>query len=160
MKKPNESQQVRWTFLIDRLKELIAKKGKKIVIINVQAMSDPQEQFKRYQLMCETVKNQFEVVVATSLPGEERIFQPYQDVQFYIRDSDEKIHSTGNSQVIQDVFKVNKEPINTDVLAMEFWRQESLILHLDNYKYIGEIPHIVFILIYGSFILKNIQIPV
>lgn len=37
-------------------------------------MSDPQEQFKRYQLMCETVKNQFEVVVATSLPGEEWIF--------------------------------------------------------------------------------------
>ena len=45
---------------------------------------------------CEIVKGIFEAVVTASLPGEERIFWPYKDVQFYIIIGKQKIHSTSN----------------------------------------------------------------
>ena len=130
----------RWTFLIKRLEDLIAKRGKKIVMINVSAEKNPQIQFERYQLACETVRGQFEAVVSTSLPGEERLFWPYQNVQFYLRFDDEIINSTGNSKVIQEIFNVNNEIINTDVADIDFWKQEGFIYCLDDFSYVDEPP--------------------
>ena len=106
MNKIDKSWQVKWIFLIERLKELIAKEGKQIVVYNVEAQPNPKKQYKEYMRMCEKVKHCIEAVVTTELPGEERIFWPYRDVQFYIRDGDEKIHSTGSYEVIQEVFNV------------------------------------------------------
>ncbi len=53
---------------------------------------------------CQIVKNCPEVVVTVSLPGEERIFWVNQDVQFYIRDGDPKIHVTGNKEAFNKIF--------------------------------------------------------
>jgi len=49
-----------------------------------------------YQKASETVKNDFEMVVSTGFPGEERIFWPNQDIQFYIREGQEKVEITGD----------------------------------------------------------------
>ena len=104
MSETDSSWQVRWMFLIERLKELIAKEGKQIIVYNVEAQPNPEKQYKQYMKMCEKVKHCVEAVVTTGLPGEERIFWPYRDVQFYIRDGYEKIQSTGNNEIIQQVF--------------------------------------------------------
>lgn len=138
MSAQDDSWQVKWTFLINQMKHLIAKKGKKIVLINVEVMKNLKKQFEKYMKTCESVKNQFEVVVSTSLPGEERIFWPYQDVQFYIRDGDEKIHATGNSKVVQEVFNASDEPINTDIPDIDFWKHNKFIYHLDSFRYVDE----------------------
>ena len=106
MSETDNSWQVKWMFLIDRLKDLIAKEGKQIIVYNVEAQPNPEMQYKQYIKMCEDVKHCIEAVVTTGLPGEERIFWPYQDVQFCIRKREEKIHSTGNYEVIQQVFNV------------------------------------------------------
>ncbi|MFW9873914.1 MAG: hypothetical protein ACFFG0_12475 [Candidatus Thorarchaeota archaeon] len=42
-----------------------------------------------------------EIVVIIGLPGEERIFCHYGDVQFYIRERKEKVHITGNYDATQ-----------------------------------------------------------
>jgi len=49
------------------------------------------------------VKDIFETVVTTSLPGEERIFWPCKDVQFYIIEGKQKVHSTGNFDIIKQI---------------------------------------------------------
>ena len=82
---------------------MIRDHGKEIVVINVEAMPDPQEQFKRYEMACETVKKTYEAVVTTSMLGEERIFWVYRDVQFYTREGEEKVHMTGNRENIQEI---------------------------------------------------------
>ncbi len=99
----DKSWVVKWEFLITRLKELIAQKGQEIIVVNIDAMMDAEEQYKKYMKMVEMMKTQFNAVVTTGLPGEERIFWPYHDVQFYIREDEEKIQSTGNYEVIQKV---------------------------------------------------------
>jgi len=99
---------IKWKFLINRISHLIEKDGKKMVILNVEAQIDSKRQFEQYQKTCESVKDRFEAVVTTSLPGEERIFWPYQDVQFYIKEGVEKIQSTGNFEIIQEI-------LNTDL---------------------------------------------
>ena len=80
MSKTDTPWQVKWTFLIERLKDLIAKEGKQIVVYNVEAQPNPYIQYKKYIKMCEEVKHRVEAVVTTGLPGEERIFWPYHDV--------------------------------------------------------------------------------
>ena len=45
----------------------------------------------------------FEAVVTTSLPGEERIFWVCKDAQFYIREGEEKVRSTGNFDIITQI---------------------------------------------------------
>jgi hypothetical protein len=94
----------KWSILIDRIKQLVAQKGKKLVVINIDARPDPEEQYNMYMATVEMMKSQYETVVTTGLPGEERISWPYHDVQFYIREGVEKIHSTGNYEVIQQIF--------------------------------------------------------
>ena len=96
---------VKWQFIIDRISQLINAEGKKIVVFNVEAERDPKTQFEKYQATCETVTNMFEAVVTTSLPGEERIFWPYKDVQFYIIDGEEKVKSTGNFDIIAQIIE-------------------------------------------------------
>lgn len=75
--------------------------GKKIVVVNVEAGPDPQENYERYMEACRVVENVPEIVVTASFPGEERIFWVNKDVQFYIRDDDPKIHVTGDPEVYQ-----------------------------------------------------------
>jgi len=97
---------IKWKFLIDKISHLIEREGKKMVILNVEAQIDSKRQFEQYKKTCESVKDRFEAVVSTSLPGEERIFWPYQDVQFYIKEGAEKIQSTGNLEVIQEILSM------------------------------------------------------
>jgi len=94
---------VKWQYIIDKISQLIRAEGKEIVVFNVEAERDPKSQFEKYQTTCETVKNIFEVVVTTSLPGEERIFWPFKDAQFYIREGEEKVQSTGNFNNIKQI---------------------------------------------------------
>ncbi len=101
----NNSWLVKWRYIIDKISKVIKKHGKEIVVFNVDAMPDPVEQFKRYEVACETVKNIYEAVVSTSLPSEERIFWPYKDVQFYIREGEDKIHITGNLEVFREILE-------------------------------------------------------
>lgn len=101
--KNNDSWQVKWIFVIERIKELIAKEGQEIVVFNVDAMQDTEKQYNKYMKVVESMKSQFNTVVTTGLPDEERIFWPSRDVQFYIREGEEKIHCTGNSEIIQKI---------------------------------------------------------
>ena len=94
---------VKWQYVIDKISRLISAEGKKIVILNVEAQRDPKSQFEKYQATCETVKETFEAVVTASLPGEERIFWPYKNAQFYIVDGEEKVRSTGNLENIKQI---------------------------------------------------------
>ena len=96
---------VKWQYIIDRISGLISAEGKKIVVYNVEAERASKRQFEKYQATCETVKNIFEAVVTTSLPGEERIFWPNKDVQFYIREGEEKVQSTGNFDIIKQIVR-------------------------------------------------------
>jgi len=98
---------IKWKCLIDKISHLIERNGKKMVILNVEAQIDSKKQFEQYQKTCESVKDRLEAVVTTSLPGEERIFWPNQDVQFYIKEGLEKIQSTGNLEIIQEILGVD-----------------------------------------------------
>jgi len=94
---------VKWKYIIDKISQIISAEGKEIVVLNVEAERDPERQFEKYQTTCETVKNIFEAVVTASLPGEERIFWPFKDAQFYIREGEEKVQSTGNFENIKQI---------------------------------------------------------
>ncbi len=94
---------VKWRFIIDKISQLISAQGKKIVVFNVEAEREPRSQFEKYKATCESVKDIFEAVVTTSLPGEERIFWPCKDVQFYIIEGKQKVHSTGNFDIIKQI---------------------------------------------------------
>ena len=96
---------VKWQYVIDKISQLITAEGSKIVIFNVEAERDPKAQFEKYQATCETVKNMFEAVVTASLPGEERIFWPYKDVQFYIVLDEQKVQTTGNFDNIKQILE-------------------------------------------------------
>jgi hypothetical protein len=93
----------KWMALIEKIGGYMERTiGKKIVVVNVEAGPDPQENYDRYMEACRVVKDAPEIVVAVSLPGEVRIFWVNQDVQFYIHDGKEKVHVTGNLEVFQD----------------------------------------------------------
>lgn len=94
---------VKWQYIIDKISQSISAEGKEIVVFNVEAERNPEQQFKKYQATCEAVKNMFEAVVTASLPGEERIFWPYKDAQFYIREGKEKVETTGNFDNIKQI---------------------------------------------------------
>ena len=96
---------VKWEYIIKRISQLINAEGKEIVVFNVEAERDAKIQFEKYQVTCETVKTVFEAVVTTSLPGAERIFWPYKDVQFYIREGEEKVNTTGNYENIKQILR-------------------------------------------------------
>jgi len=87
--------------MINKISKLISVEGKEIIVFNVEAERDAKTQFEKYQETCEIVKNVFEAVVTTSLSGEERIFWPNKDVQFYIRDGEENLKSTGDFNTIR-----------------------------------------------------------
>ena len=58
-----------------------------------------------YMATVEETKERMEVVVTTGLPGEERIFWSYGNVQFYIREGEEKVHITGNLDATQKILQ-------------------------------------------------------
>lgn len=82
---------------------MISAEGKEIIVFNMEAERDHERQFEKYQTTCKTVKNIFEAVVTVSFPGEERIFWPSKNAQFYIREGEEKVHSTGNFDNIKQI---------------------------------------------------------
>ena len=47
MTERDDSCQVKWTFLITRIKEIIAQKGQEIIVMNIEAMMDAREQFEK-----------------------------------------------------------------------------------------------------------------
>ncbi|MFX1296464.1 MAG: hypothetical protein ACFFD2_16615, partial [Promethearchaeota archaeon] len=134
----NEVWMAKFQFLIDRLGALISQEGKKLVLINVEAEKKPKKQFDKYMQTVEFVRDKVECVVSTSLPGEERIFWPYYDVQFYIRDDKEAISSTGNPEVIQRVFSYGTQDINTTLPGMDFWAGKRFVYELDITDYVDE----------------------
>ena len=82
---------IKWQFIINRISQLISTEGKEIVVFNVEAERNAKRQFEKYHETCEIVKDKVEAVVTTSLPGEERIFWPNKNAQFYIREGEEKV---------------------------------------------------------------------
>ena len=136
----DEACLIKRKFIIDRIKDIVSKKGKQLKLINIEADSDPKRQYEKYQETCESVKHIYEAVVTTGLPGGERIFWPSQDVQFYIRMDDETIHSTGNASVINQImtFREGDVPSDKGSPNLEFWRTENMIFQLDNFRYVDE----------------------
>ena len=133
-----EAWKVKFQFLIQRLGDLISQEGKKMALINIEAERNPQKQFEKYVGAVELVRNQMECVVSTSLPGEERIFWPYHDVQFYIRDGKDAISSTGNASVIQQVFNTKTQEINMFIPGLDYWKNKNFFHQLDTTDYIDE----------------------
>lgn len=129
---------VKFELLIDRLGALISQEGKRLVLVNVEAGRDPKEQFDKYMEAVELVRDKVECIVSTSLPGEERIFWPFYDVQFYIRGDKEAISSTGNPEVIQRVFNISNQEINTTLPGMDYWEGKDFAYQLDTTNYIDE----------------------
>lgn len=66
-------------------------------------MRDSEKQYNKYMNVVESMKNQLNIVVTTGFVCEQRIFWPYQDVQFYIKEGEEKIQCTGNYEMIQKI---------------------------------------------------------
>ena len=94
----------KWIAIIKRIGDYMEKTmGKKISVMSIKSGSDPQENYKRFMEVCQVVKNCPEIVVTVSLPGEEHIFWVYQDVQFYIREGDPKLHATGNQEAVNNI---------------------------------------------------------
>ena len=93
----------KWEYIIEKISQLISAEGKRIVVFNVEAGKDIKKQFENYQVMCEVVKNIFEAVVTTSLPGEERIFWPNKNTQFYIREGEKNVKTTGDFENIKQI---------------------------------------------------------
>ena len=66
---------MKWEYIIERIKLYMARKtGKDMVVMKIEAGSDPSENYKRFIEACRVVKAVYEVVVIVSLPGEELIF--------------------------------------------------------------------------------------
>jgi len=59
MSENKHSWLMKWTFLIERLKELIVGEGQEIVVFNVDAMWDTEEQYKKYMKVVDSMKNEF-----------------------------------------------------------------------------------------------------
>ena len=94
----------KWIAIIKMISEYMEKTmGKKISVMNIKSGPDPQENYKRFIETCQVVKNCPEIVVTISLPGEERIFWVNQDVQFYIREGDPKLHATVSQEVLNKI---------------------------------------------------------
>ncbi len=134
----NEAWEVKFEFLIQRLGALISQEGKKLVLINVEAEREPKEQFDKYMQAVELVRDKVECVVSASLPGEERVFWPFYDVQFYIRDDKEANSATGNSEIIQKVFSNDPQEIVTALPELDYWRGKEFSYQLDATDYIDE----------------------
>ncbi len=133
-----EAWLVKFEFLIQRLKDLVSQEGKKLVLVNVEAGRNPKKQIDKYMEAVELVRDKIECVVSTSLPGEERIFWPFHDVQFCIRDDKEAISTTGNPEVIQKVFNVDDREMNTALPGMDYWKGKNFVYQLDTTDYIDE----------------------
>ena len=82
-----------------------------MVLINIEARRDIKEQFEMYQKTCEMVKANFEMVVSTGLPGEERIFWPSQDIQFYIREGQERVSITGDPKAYKMITGIESKQL-------------------------------------------------
>ncbi|TFG16887.1 MAG: hypothetical protein EU531_05065 [Promethearchaeota archaeon] len=136
MPKKQASWVKKWEFIIERLKKLISNYGKQIVVMNVEANMDVNQQFETYMKSVERFKKNIETVITTSLPGEERIFWPFKDVQFYIREGHDAIQSTGNAEMIQRVFNASDESVRSDSGPyFEFWQDPNIYFHIDTFQY-------------------------
>ncbi len=129
---------VKFEFLIQRLGALVSQEGKRLELINVEAEGNPKEQFEKYMKTVEIVRDKVECVVSTSLPGEERIFWPFYDVQFYIRDDKEAISTTGNPEIIQRVFNVDDQEVDTTLPGTDYWKGKEFVYQLDTIDYVDE----------------------
>jgi len=99
------SWQEKWIGIIEKINQYLKKMGKEVVVINIDARLDTQEQYDMYMATVEGAKERMEVVVTTGLPGEERIFWSYGNVQFYIREGEEKVHFTGDLEAAHKILQ-------------------------------------------------------
>ncbi|MFX1506810.1 MAG: hypothetical protein ACFFDC_11970 [Promethearchaeota archaeon] len=98
----------KWVGVLNIIGKYLEQSGMKMMVINIDARPDIKEQYEMYMATVEDMKGRREVVVTTGLPGEERIFWPYEDVQFYIREGEEKVHSTGNPDILEELFQTSE----------------------------------------------------
>lgn len=82
----NEGWMTKFGFLIQIIEVLISQEDKELVLINIKTDRSPEEQFDKYMRAVGLVREKVECVVSTSLPGEERLFWPFYDVQFNFRE--------------------------------------------------------------------------
>ena len=94
-----------WMGIIQKIDTYLKTMGREVVVINIDARLDVQEQYEMYMATVEEMKERMEVVVTTGLPGEERIFWAYGNVQFYIREGEEKVHFTGDQEAAHKIIQ-------------------------------------------------------
>lgn len=128
----------KFQFLIERLGALIKEEGKKMILLTIQPHRDPKTMFDKYMETVESVRDRVECVVSASLPGEERLFWPYYDAQFYIKLDKDVISSTGNPEAVQRVFSCGTKEVNTTLPGMDYWKRKNFVYELDNTDYIDE----------------------
>lgn len=133
-----EARWIKFDFLTNRLKDLIAQEGKQMVLINVAAEKDPNIQYERYMHAVEIVRDKVDCIVSTRLPREERVFWPFYYVQFYIEDGKKAISSTGDSAIIQRVFSNGSQELNTFIPEIGYWNSLDFTYQLDTTKYVDE----------------------
>lgn len=133
-----EAWRIKFDFLFTRFEELIAQEGKQMVLVNVEAGGDPNKQYERYMHAVEIVRDKVDCVVSTSLPGEERIFWPFYDVQFYIVDGKKAISSTGDPAIIQRVFNTRVQELNTFIPEIGYWNSLDFSYQLDTTNYVND----------------------
>ena len=133
-----EAWRIKFDFLLTRFKELIAQEGKQMVLVNIEAGEDFNKQYERYIHAVEIVRDKVECVVSTSLPGVERIFWPFYDVQFYIIDGKEAISSSGDPAVVQRVFSNGSQELNTFIPEIGYWNSLDFTYQLDTTNYVNE----------------------
>jgi hypothetical protein len=93
----------KWLLIITKIKKYLESLGGKAVVINIDIHLDTQKQYEIYMRTIDEMKERVEVIITTGLPDEERIFWPYGGIQFYIREEDEKVHITGNSDIVKRI---------------------------------------------------------
>ncbi|TXT62701.1 MAG: hypothetical protein BAJALOKI1v1_870002 [Promethearchaeota archaeon] len=137
----NEDYDLSWKMnyllITFRIAQLIKEEGKKIKCINIESLLDSSKQYDIYMKTVENLKSKSEYIVCTRLPGEERIFWPNQDAQFYFKDADQAFHTTGNPQAIQKVKNFMGKKVNTTVPDLEFWKDKNYIYEFDDFTYIN-----------------------
>lgn len=112
MSESNNSLTAKLYNLIGRLRELIAREGKKISLIVIKPDVNKVKQMRRFLKACESKSAKVEAVVTTSLPGEEQVVWPFHNIQFYIREGIEEIDCTGNPDAVRLVFHDGPVPFN------------------------------------------------
>lgn len=130
-----EFWKVSFKYMMDQMGKLLGKEGKSLHAYNVDAHWDQKSQYFTFMDTVDKLKDKDDCIVTSSLPGGERIFWPYYDTQFFIRDKEERIYFKGNSEIIRNVLDIPEKRIHRIIPKLEFWKEHSFSYHVDTTKY-------------------------